>query len=407
MDAGETHRRSSQELTRQRSVGAALVNSSTDRRFAVAAALGGAALGCRSAMQAAPSRYNVCRIERRPNDNRACTKPSPGCINLALIWATRRLQAVEAQAEDPMRGMRIAAACLSAPLLAAGAQMSMMNTGGGRPSVSRDGKYIAYSAARNGEWEIYVMNADGTGERRLTNFHETNFVSLGPPTWLDGSILIWRRVGDTTRVSVIGLDAREQSTRVVVPYDAIQLRPSPDGRRLVFLHGGGRTPRLAVSNIDGTGLRELSDGRRPITNPDWSPDGSRLVFITVDSASHGQVGIVSADGTNDRLLSRLDPAGGIPFWPAWSPDGNRIAFQAGRYNRSKIDESTSTLWILDVANGTAARVAPHTSVWLDETPSWLPDAKHLAFQSNRTGVMQVWLMNLDGTVARQLTTWHP
>jgi Tol biopolymer transport system component len=50
---------------------------------------------------------------------------------------------------------------------------------------------------------------------------------------------------------------------------------------------------------------------------------------------------------------------------------------------------------------------PHRRCLLDETPAWLPDGKRIAFQSTRSGVMEVWIMNADGTNARSVTPFHP
>ena len=61
------------------------------------------------------------------------------------------------------------------------------------------------------------------------------------------------------------------------------------------------------------------------------------------------------------------------------------------------------IWVIDVASGHASKVAAHDAPRLDETPSWFPDDKRLAFQSDRTGRMEVWIMNADGTRPRQVT----
>jgi len=59
--------------------------------------------------------------------------------------------------------------------------------------------------------------------------------------------------------------------------------------------------------------------------------------------------------------------------------------------------------VIDVASGKAIKLAPHDRAYLDETPSWFPDGKHIAFQSDRTGRMEIWIMNDDGTNASQIT----
>jgi Tol biopolymer transport system component len=306
-----------------------------------------------------------------------------------------------------MRMLRISAALVSLPVLAASAQM-MMNTGGNRPSVSPDGRFIAYSAVRNGTWDIYVIHPDGTDEKRLTNVAEQNFVNLGPPTWIGDRVAVWRRVNDTTRMFLVDPLARSTaSPRLSPPFDALQIRPSPDGKRLVFIHGDRRAPRVAVSNIDGSQMRDLTTGSPAAIMPAWSPDGRRIAFTTRDSASHGQIAVVGADGSDYRLLTHFDPAEGLPQWVDWAPDGRHLVIQAGKYNSVKIEESTAHLWIVDVATGNATKLAPHATVSLDETPSWFPDGAHIALQSNRTGVMQVWVMNADGTAARQVTSSSP
>jgi len=311
-----------------------------------------------------------------------------------------------------MRALGIGLALLL-PLGGATSAQMMMNTGGGRPSVSPDGKWIAYSAARNGEWEVYVIHPDGSGEQRITSVHEPTFVNLGPPTWIGDRILVFRRLSDTTHLSLVDLpaaadDRSSPSVRSLpVAPDALQLRPSPDGRQFVFLHGDRHRPRVAVANIDGTGFHDLTDSNVVGINPDWSRDSRRVAFTVVDSASHGQIAVVDADGRNYRVITHFDPRDGPPQWANWAPDGKHLVVQAGRYNRQKVEESTAHLWLVDVATGGATKLAPHAGLSLDETPSWFPDGKRIAFQSNRTGVMQVWTMSADGTDARQVTTLHP
>jgi len=287
----------------------------------------------------------------------------------------------------------------------------IMNTGGGRPSVSLDGKWITYSAARNGRWDVYVIHPDGSGGRQVTTVAEPNFVNLGPPTWIGERVLVFRRINDTTRLSLVDPSGARAETPLLRDarwlVDALQLRPSPNGKQVVFLHGDRRRPRVAVANLDGTGFHDLTDSTVVGINPDWSRDSKRIAFTVVDSASHGQIAVVDADGTNYRVITHLDPSNGLPQWANWAPDGKRLVIQAGIYNRQKIEESTAHLWLVDVATGQATKLAPHAGMSLDETPSWFPDGKRIAFQSNRTGVMQVWIMNADGTDPHQVTELHP
>jgi TolB protein len=63
--------------------------------------------------------------------------------------------------------------------------------------------------------------------------------------------------------------------------------------------------------------------------------------------------------------------------------------------------------VVDVATGEARKLAAHTEPYLDEVPSWFPDGSRITFQSNRSGRVDVWVMNADGSGARQLTGTRP
>jgi TolB protein len=112
---------------------------------------------------------------------------------------------------------------------------------------------------------------------------------------------------------------------------------------------------------------------------------------------------MNADGSGARQLTRFSATDGSPQWPAWSPDGSRLAIQSGNYNRQNPSENTAHVWLIDVKGGAATRLNPHNRPYLDETPSWFPDGKRIAFQSDRSGRMEVWVMNADGSGATQVT----
>jgi Tol biopolymer transport system component len=135
------------------------------------------------------------------------------------------------------------------------------------PNFSPDGRTIAFESLRDGDGEIYVVNADGSGQRRLTHNPARDFA----PAW------------------------------------------SPDGRRIAFVRdrGRGRTqrPEVYVMNADGSRqLRLVRRGRQPL----WSPDGRRLAFTRGQSG--GSVYVVNVDGSEERNVTR-GPARDF----AWSP----------------------------------------------------------------------------------------
>ena len=78
--------------------------------------------------------------------------------------------------------------------------------------------------------------------------------------------------------------------------------------------------------------------------------------------------------------------------------GDRIAFQVNRAGGGHAE-----IWIVNGATGTARAIAKHDPDYLDETPTWFPDGRHLAIQSNRTGRMEVWMIAIDGSTQIQIT----
>ncbi len=277
------------------------------------------------------------------------------------------------------------------------AQQPQPDTGGGLPSVSPDGRRIAFVRTRDGQPDLWVIGVDGSDERRLTNTPQPE----GAPHWAaDGAEVLFEVVGGPPaprELRAVRLaDGRE---RVVIPGGGSGWALSPDGRRAVASIGGWPKAQLALVGLDGTLQRTLTDTTGPAFNAAWSPAGSQVAFARFGADRSMHVWVVNADGTGLRQLSNLPASEGGAQWPAWSPDGRQVAVQAGKYNPQP---GIAHIYLIDTSTGAPTRLAPHDRAYLDETPAWLPDGR-LAFQSNRTGRMEIWIMNADGTGARQVT----
>jgi dipeptidyl aminopeptidase/acylaminoacyl peptidase len=139
------------------------------------------------------------------------------------------------------------------------------------------------------------------------------------------------------------------------------------GLAFVGFPGGSDDPasQIFVVEADGT-LRQVTHGTNGTSHPAWSPDRSQIAFGPAKVGSPGiigGVGVVNADGTEERLLS-------VGQNPRWSPDGTRLLIQ-------EVDDVTSepiTIWILDVATGEATDLGPGFN------PQWLPDGERISFR---------------------------
>src|SRR5205807_2999907 len=133
---------------------------------------------------------------------------------------------------------------------------------------------------RDGNSEIYVMNADGSGQTRLTN----NSFRDDYPTWSpDGKkIAFLRESGGVSSINLMDADGTNQKelTRITLssnypyPYERFSLSWSPDGAKIAFQD----STDIFTINVDGSNRVNLTAGQFINTEPAWSPDGSRIAF---------------------------------------------------------------------------------------------------------------------------------
>ena len=189
------------------------------------------------------------------------------------------------------------------------------------PAWSADGTKIAFVSGRTGSADIFVMNADGSGTRALTATKQND----SHPTWEpSGGRVAFARDGDIYLVDSTGGAPEKISDVLVEESDPAW---SPDGAWIAYVR---RTPGTAIQNVwvmrsDGSERRALTkqDGRA--FTPAWAPDSSRIVFATnAESDEAYELFTVGLDG---KGLQRVTPTAGDNFEPSWSPDGSKIAYQ--------------------------------------------------------------------------------
>lgn len=293
---------------------------------------------------------------------------------------------------------RVAGFLLAASCLAAGsgrAQQPAPVTQGGSPVVSPDGRWIVFGSDRDGQGDLYLIAADGSGERRLTNSPSRE----GSPRWSRDGREVFFDAGTRDSVILKGVDIATGAERTVARLAGFGGSLSPGGQDVVRTVGSFTGGRLVASLLDGTGQRFLTDTSGAAFNPAWSPDGRQVAYSRLAPDRSISVWVVAADGSGARPVTHLAPTEGRAQVPSWSPDGRRLAVQVGRPGGRA---GNAHVAIVDLATGTLTPLAPHEGAWLDETPTWFPDGR-IAFQSDRTGRMEVWVMNADGTGARQVT----
>jgi TolB protein len=264
---------------------------------------------------------------------------------------------------------------------------------GAAPAVSPDVTRIAFLSDWYGATDVYFIGADGTGEVRLTRTPEAE----DQPAWSADGKQIWFTVfaNDSSAIYAIAANGGDPKRIGAVPGRAIRL--SPDGKRILYWVGTWTAMKLFVSDLDGSGARQLTDGSGVVWGGRWSPDGKRIAFGDKDASGLIQIYVMNADGSGRRQVTRFAAADGSAQMPAWSPDGAKLAVQSGAKG------IPAHVWTVDASSGSAQKLAAHTEPYVDEVPAWFPDGKHIAFQSDRSGAMEIWVMGSDGSAPRQVT----
>ena len=213
---------------------------------------------------------------------------------------------------------------------------------GEEPARSPDGTRVALTSRRDGNTEIYVMDADGGDPVNLTR-HEAWDSS---PAW------------------------------------------SPDGRRIAFESKRAGADHIFVMNADGSGVEQLtSEPAAPWAfSPAWSPDGSSIACVSGPEEVWG-IHLLDPDS---GILSPL-PEGQRGRDPSWSPDGAWIA-----YTWSDTAHEFSHVFVM-TADGTGARQLTFAETW-DSTPTWSPDGTRIAFarQSEQDVRYDIYIVAVEG-----------
>ena len=168
-------------------------------------------------------------------------------------------------------------------------------------------------------------------------------------------------------------------------------------REIAFIHDG----KLSLVDAAGGPVRPLTKAR-DVSTFEWSPDGTRLVFVRAILVGYDReyeirrpaIFVANADGSGER---RLSPRGTHDKNPRWSPDGRKIVFERAA---DLVDGLRDDIWVMN-ADGLAARRLTHHPV-LDRKPVWSPDGRKIAWVRGWPDALHVMVMNADGSRERRL-----
>src|SRR5258708_1308658 len=185
---------------------------------------------------------------------------------------------------------------------------------------------------------------------------------------------------------------REASTLQLTYDRAEDTQPdvSPDGKRVVFVSNRGGRPNIWIMRSDGGDPKNLTRDQGDNGSPAWSPDGKQIAFQSSRIEGLMRIFLMNGDGSGQHALGS-----GSGERPAWSPDGRRIVYRAARRDLSGI-------YVFDLFTGSERRLAVTGKT--DADPTWSPDGKKILYVSDAgQSRSQLFLMEPDGLTFQQLS----
>ena len=265
--------------------------------------------------------------------------------------------------------------------------------GGGIQGIAESKIY--YVSARGGQKEIWAMDYDGSNQHQLTHLGS---VSLSPRVSPDGSRIAFSSL--TKNGWEILMYSVDLNRTVSFPrFAGTNLSPAwnPDGTKLAFSSSRGGDPDIYVMDNSGLNPRRVTLSPGPDVSPVWNPKTGAQVSWVSGRTGLPQVYTMESDGTNIQRMTDQ----GYAVSPAWSPNGQFLAFAwIRRYGPG--EPGASDIYLMDIASKQWVQLTHDGG--RNDFPSWSPDGRHIVFQSNRSGSLQIWTMLADGTKQAQLTT---
>src|SRR5437868_9394321 len=258
------------------------------------------------------------------------------------------------------------------------------------PTAAVNGK-IAFHSTRDGDFQIYVMNPDGSGVARVTN--DTGG-SVDPIWSQDGKRIAYANFhsgrAEVFVINVVGTGETQLTTEGGFPGAW-----SPDGTRIAFVNNSDGDDEIFTMNPDGTGITRLTDNTFRDSPSAWSPNGAQILFQSDREDGDEEIYVMNADGGGVTRLTH-SPGRDEGDRAGWSPDGTRIVFSSDR------DGGQLHVFVMN-ADGSA--VTQLTSgPFVDDDPVWSPDGQQIAFHSTRDGGDEdIFVMNADGSGVTALT----
>jgi Tol biopolymer transport system component len=264
------------------------------------------------------------------------------------------------------------------------------------PAWSHDGKRIVFTSYRGGDAGIYVMDAGGNAQKRLSSVQYSD----NSPSWTPDGRIVFRSMRDGW-ANFYAMDADGSNVKQLTSTQSDKGAPtlSPDGKLIAYIaHGETGVTNIHVVPTSGGDAKNLT-GALPSGQklpPSWSPDSRWIAYSEYKNGALA-IRVIGSDGSDphkitDNIFSNASPT--------WSPDGRRIAFVSSREG-SRVEMARGDIYVMNADGSGATNVTRHPAE--DNYPVWAADGSSIYFVSLRDGNAQIYTVPSDGGEARRLT----
>jgi Tol biopolymer transport system component len=307
------------------------------------------------------------------------------------------------------------------------------------PSLSPDGKWIAFDASWVGPRRIWIVNTLGSNPQQITS-DVSEEVGHVIPRWSPDSTKIVFQSIERTKFDLKMVDVASRSVETITDdlftdinpvwggsfiyftsdrsggWNVWRMLPKPKSAPQQLTTGAGQDVQLAISrdgkqiaftilnqNSDlwalpvspGTGKtegqpKELISSTREDSRGSWSPDGNKIAFNS-DRDTNMNIWLHSLE---DSSIQQLTKGLGGDYQPTWAPDSKTIVFFSSRAGNPDI-------WKIDVSGNQLTQLTKNDSI--DVNPFFSPDGRQIAFHSDQSGRLELWVMNSDGSNPRRIS----
>ena len=268
-------------------------------------------------------------------------------------------------------------------------QLTKNSSFDGDPGWSPNGRQIVFDSDREGNFEIYSMNADGGEPKRLTtNSGHDSFPKFSP----DGTQILFNSNMDSETTDIYLMNSDGAGVRRLTDWKSNELTRngwSPDGTKIAFNSDRDGNDDIYIMSVEAFRPKLIAaDEKANLQTPMVSPDGKSIVYSAELEDKTGELRLIDIDSNRERVLLKTSSSSN---YPRWSPDGRWIAFHQevdGKWDVFKFNTSTNE--VVNLTNNPAS----------DSVPTWSPDGEWIYFRSNRNGdtqISEIFRMNADGT----------